>query len=101
MSGYGSISDYAFDPENFDLDDYDDYETFLKDLENDFLSNGRSSLNKIFDQSDFNRLENEFNELKEEKEAQKEERVQTISEIFSPVVEVVEKVSGFIKGLFS
>ena len=51
MSGYDSISDYAFD--KFDIEKYDDYETWLNDLENDFLKNGRSPLNEIFDSSDF------------------------------------------------
>ena len=73
MSGYDSISDYAFD--KFDIEKYDDYETWLNDLETDFLANGRSPLDEIFDSSDFIRLENEWNKRKgieEEKEIKKE-----------------------------
>jgi len=73
MSGYDSISDYAFD--KFNLDNYDDYETWLNDLETDFLKNGRSPLDEIFDSSDFIRLENEWNKRKgivEEREIKEE-----------------------------
>ena len=85
MSGYDSISDYAFD--KFDIEKYDDYETWLNDLENDFIKNGRSPLDEIFDSSDFIRLENEWNrrkqidvsekleDLKEEEEIEEEEEI--------------------------
>ena len=63
MSGYDSISDWAF--ENFDLDDYDFYEEFLDDIEKEFDTNGRGiPLDDIFDSSDFDRLEKEFNKRK-------------------------------------
>ena len=73
MSGYDSISDYAFD--KFDIEKYDDYEIWLNDLETDFLANGRSPLDEIFDSSDFIRLENEWNKRKgivEEREIKEE-----------------------------
>ena len=73
MSGYDSISDYAFD--KFDIEKYDDYEIWLNDLETDFLKNGRSPLDEIFDSSDFIRLENEWNKRKgivEEREIKEE-----------------------------
>ena len=87
MSGYDSISDYAFD--KFDIEKYDDYEIWLNDLENDFLENGRSPLDEIFDSSDFIRLENEWNkrkqidvsekleDLKEDEEIERERRKET------------------------
>ena len=63
MSGYDSISDWAF--ENFDIDDYDFYEEFLDDIEKEFDTNGRGiPLDDIFDSSDFDRLEKEFNKRK-------------------------------------
>ena len=63
MSGYDSISDWAF--ENFDIDDYDFYEEFLDDIEKEFDTNGRGiPLDDIFDSSDFNRLEKEFEKRK-------------------------------------
>ena len=87
MSGYDSISDYAFD--KFDIEKYNDYEIWLNDLENDFLENGRSPLDEIFDSSDFIRLENEWNkrkqidvsekleDLKEDEEIERERRKET------------------------
>ena len=63
MSGYDSISDWAF--ENFDIDDYDFYEEFLDDIEKEFDTNGRGiPLDDIFDSSDFDRLEKEFEKRK-------------------------------------
>jgi hypothetical protein len=63
MSGYDSISDYAFN--KFDIKKYSDYETWLIDLENDFLKNGRSPLDEIFDDQDYIDLENEWNKRKD------------------------------------
>ena len=79
MSGYDSISDYAFD--KFDIEKYDDYETWLNDLETDFLKNGRSPLDEIFDSSDFIRLENEWNKRKGiEEEREIKEEIEEIEE---------------------
>ena len=79
MSGYDSISDYAFD--KFDIEKYDDYETWLNDLETDFLANGRSPLDEIFDSSDFIRLENEWNKRKGiEEEREIKEEIEEIEE---------------------
>ena len=90
MSGYDSISDYAFN--KFDIEKYDDYETWLNDLETDFLSNGRSPLDEIFDSSDFIRLENEWNKragIQEEEEEIKE--AEEISEIAEKEIKKKER----------
>ena len=90
MSGYDSISDYAFD--KFDIEKYDDYEIWLNDLETDFLSNGRSPLDEIFDSSDFIRLENEWNKragIQEEEEEIKE--AEEISEIAEKEIKKKER----------
>jgi hypothetical protein len=71
MSGYDSISDYAF--QNFPVENYDNYGDFLDDLGTDFADNGRAPLDKIFDSSDFNRLQEEFFIRKGEKVIEEEE----------------------------
>ena len=73
MSGYESISDYAF--ENFPVEDYDNFQDWIEALETDFLANGRAPLNQIFDASDYNRIEIEWEKRKgiEDKEEKEQE----------------------------
>jgi len=73
MSGYESISDYAF--ENFPVEDYDNFQDWIEKLETDFLANGRAQLNQIFDASDYNRIEIEWEKRKgiEDKEEKEQE----------------------------
>ena len=72
MSGYESISDYAF--ENFPVEDFDNFQDWIEALETDFLANGRSQLNKIFDASDFNRIEIEWEKRKGVEDKEKKEQ---------------------------
>ena len=72
MSGYDSISDYAFN--EFPVEDFDNFQDWIEALETDFLANGRAPLNKIFDQSDFNRIEIEWEKRKEVEDKEKKEQ---------------------------
>ena len=72
MSGYDSISDWAF--KEFPVEDFDNFQDWIEKLETDFLTNGRAPLNKIFDQSDFNRIEIEWEKRKEVEDKEKKEQ---------------------------
>ena len=72
MSGYDSISDYAFN--EFPVKDFDNFQDWIEALEADFLDNGRSPLNQIFDESDYNRIEIEWEKRKEEEETEEKEK---------------------------
>ena len=72
MSGYESISDYAF--ENFPVEKYDNFQDWIEALETDFLANGRAPLNQIFDASDYNRIEIEWEKRKEVEDKEKKEQ---------------------------
>ena len=72
MSGYDSISDYAF--KEFPVEDFDNFQDWIEALETDFLANGRSQLNKIFDASDFNRIEIEWEKRKGVEDKEKKEQ---------------------------
>ena len=107
MSGYDSISDYAF--ENFNIDNYENYLEWLQDVEEDFLSNGRSPLQNIFDSSDYTRLRNEWKKRKEEEEEEddidpplppEEEEENIIEKVIKPVTEFIGKTVDKIKGFF-
>ena len=73
MSGYDSISDYAF--KEFPVEDSDNFQDWIEKLETDFLANGRAQLNQIFDASDYNRIEIEWEKRKgvEDKEEKEQE----------------------------
>ena len=73
MSGYESISDYAF--ENFPIEESDNFQDWIEKVEKRFLEDGRAPLNKIFDASDYNRIEIEWEKRKgiEDKEEKEQE----------------------------
>jgi len=89
MSGYDSISDYAFN--KFDIEKYNDYEIWLNDLENDFLENGRAPLDEIFDDQDYIDLENEWNRRKQIDVSEKLEDLKEEEEIKEEIEEIEER----------
>jgi len=72
MSGYDSISDYAFN--EFPVKDFDNFDDWIKALEKRFLEDGRAPLNQIFDQSDYNRIEIAWEKIKKEEDKEKDEK---------------------------
>jgi len=93
MSGYDSISDYAFD--KFPIEDYENYSDFLDDLGTDFAENGRAPLDQIFDSTDFNRLQEEFFIRKGEKVIEEEEEEEEPPKKKGIIEKAISKILGF------
>ena len=96
MSGYDSISDYAF--KEFPVEDFNNFQDWIEALETDFLANGRAPLNQIFDQLDFNRIEIEWEKRKEVEDKEKKEQ-EALSKFVSLQEQWEKDVKDIVKDL--
>ena len=71
---YQDVIDWCFD--NFDVDDYDDFESFLVDCDKDFEQNGRNSIYDMLPPAWMKQFEREFYENQTTKGENEEEQLE-------------------------